>query len=96
LKIYVVCHGAPSCKSEDECLREAGLSVGGTAATEYESACKAKRTACPNSLDNDVCTAAAFAYTGLGSKAAACLTKSCAELPACFQAAVKPITDCKN
>lgn len=93
--VYASCFGAPSCKTDDRCVSEAGLKVGGTAASDYSDACLKKVTECGTAFAADVCAAAAFAYPGIGEAVQACLPKSCADAKTCFAAAYAPIASCK-
>jgi hypothetical protein len=93
---YFTCYSAPSCKSDDDCAGEAGIAAGGDAATKYMNDCIAKGKECPDSFHDDLCSPALFAYPDVRDAALACLAKSCSELEACFGAAIKPISDCKN
>jgi hypothetical protein len=91
---YFSCYSAPSCKSDDQCAAEAGQAVAGPAAETYTKDCTAKVEACPGT-SNDFCSPAIFAYPDVRDAAQACMSKSCAELEPCLEAAVKPISDCK-
>lgn len=94
--IYTQCLAAPSCKNEDTCLREAALSVGGMAATTYESDCQARYSACGKSFPEDACAPDLFAFDG-GAAVQACLTKPCEEIGECMSSldVVKAIAACK-
>jgi hypothetical protein len=93
---YATCYASPSCKGDDACIELAGETVGGRAATAYATACVDKANECGADFPSkELCTPAAFAYKGVGAAAAACLAKPCADQKACFDAAVKPIVDCK-
>lgn len=94
---YASCNGFPSCKGDDGCIAEAGEAVGGQASRDYVTACLAKVQECgPALLDDELCTTAAYAYTGIGASVTACLAKPCADQKACFTAAVAPIAACKQ
>jgi hypothetical protein len=92
---YNACYSAPSCKSDDTCARNAGLASGGAAATAYESDCVAKMMACSISGKGELCSGTVYAYTGVGEAFAACLSKACNEIDACFDAALAPVKACK-
>ncbi len=93
---YAKCHGFPSCKGDDGCIASAGEAVGGQAARDYTATCLAKGTECGAAFPGDeLCSPAAYAYKGVGAAATACLAKPCADQKACFEAALKPIRDCK-
>ncbi|MFO0667686.1 MAG: hypothetical protein U0174_27280 [Polyangiaceae bacterium] len=84
---FIKCHLAPSCKSEDGCIRAAGLAVAPTASQAYEDACFAKRTACSDNFKDDYCTAAVYAFRAdLAVDAEACIQKNCADVKGCFDA----------
>jgi hypothetical protein len=94
---YATCHGAPSCKGNNECRELAAKQVAGQAATDYVAECTAKLTTCgTGTFSDDFCGAGAFAYPGIGPAARACLLKACNEVSACLQGVAKPISDCKN
>ena len=94
---YARCFGSPSCLGDDLCIAQAGEAVGGQAARDYVAACLAKVNECGVAFpDAELCSAAAYAYKGVGAGATACLAKSCAEQGACFDALLKPIKDCKT
>lgn len=94
---YARCYGSPSCLGDDLCIAQAGESVGGQAARDYVTACLAKVDECGASFpDAELCSAAAYAYKGVGAGATACLAKTCAEQGACFDALLRPIKDCKT
>ncbi|MFO0741469.1 MAG: hypothetical protein U0270_36570 [Labilithrix sp.] len=95
LNAYAACFGAPPCKSDDACFTEAGTKVGGAAATDYVSTCKAKHDACPSAYSLDYCDPGAYAYPGVGDAMTACLVKSCEDVKACFTAALGPVAACK-
>jgi hypothetical protein len=92
---YAECFGAPSCKTDDRCVSDAGLKVGGTAASDYTDKCLKKREECGTAFTADFCGTGAFAYPGVGEAAAACLPKACGEIKACFVAAYSSIQACK-
>ena len=92
--VYNACFSSPSCKSDDKCVTEAGLSVGGAAASAYTTDCLAKQATC--GFQKDSCSPAAFAYAGFGEAAAACILKPCGEVVACFTTAYAPLEVCKN
>ncbi len=93
---YAACYGAPSCKGDDLCIAQAGEAVGGQPARDYVTACTAKVAECGAAFpDSELCSPAAYAYQGVGAAASACLAKPCAEQKGCFDAALKPIKDCK-
>lgn len=93
---YFDCYSAPSCRSDDDCVAEAGKAVGGAAADAYSKDCLAKVESCPAAgVNGELCSPAIFAYPDVRDAAKACLAKSCEELDACFGASVKPISDCK-
>jgi hypothetical protein len=95
--VYAACRAAPSCKSDDNCVAEAGKSVGGAAADKYTTDCLARLMACAGSFKDDNCTPGVFAYEGAGAGAQACMAKPCDQITACFAdlAAVKAIAACK-
>lgn len=94
---YATCRSAPSCKGDDRCVAEAGLAVGGAAATKYVQDCSARRTACNGGFADDYCAPAFFAFDGAGPGAQACLVKACGEIQACIMdlKALKDIAACK-
>lgn len=93
---YARCYGAPSCGGDDLCIAQAGEAVGGQASRDYVTACLAKVNECGAAFpDDELCSTAAYAYKGVGAGATACLARPCAEQKACFDAALKPIKDCK-
>jgi hypothetical protein len=93
---YFECYSSPSCKSDDECVAEAGKAVSGAAADTYTDECLAKIESCPGAgVNGELCSPAIFAYPEVTDAVQACLAKACEELDACFGAAVKPISDCK-
>lgn len=93
---YATCYASPSCKGDDDCILSAGFAAGGQASNDYAVACEKKSVECGSDFPSkELCTPAAFAYTGVGAALTACLAKPCADQKACFAAAVKPIVDCK-
>ena len=94
---YAACRSAPSCKGDDRCVAEAGLAVGGNAATKYVQDCSARRTACNGGFADDFCDPAFFAFDGAGPGAQACLVEACGEIQACIEdlKALKDIAACK-
>jgi len=94
---YDACYSAPSCKSDDDCVNEAGKAAAGNdASTSYTNDCLAKTTECSLTSKNELCGAAVFAYTGTGEAFKACLAKTCSEIQACWDAALVPIKSCKG
>lgn len=93
---YNACYAAPSCKSDDACIDEAGQAVGGADATTYSNDCVTKLDSCSLSSRSSVCSPALFVYTGVIDALKACLGKDCSELGACLDAAVAPIKACKG
>ena len=93
---YFDCYSAPACRSDDDCVAEAGKAVSGGAADAYTKDCLAKVESCPAAgVNGELCSPAIFAYPNVRDAAQACLAKTCEELDACFGASVKPISDCK-
>jgi hypothetical protein len=94
---YFACYSAPSCKSDDNCADEAGKAAGGAAADAWVSDCTAKATSCGPEGEgiDELCTPTLYAYPNVIDAAKACLAKACSELEACFDAALKLISDCK-
>lgn len=92
---YAECYGAPTCKSDDECVAVAGTKAGGSAATDYATACQSKRTACGATFSADFCGSGAFAYSGVGEAAKDCLAKPCADIKTCLTDIYAPLETCK-
>ena len=92
---YADCFGAPRCMTDDRCVAEAGLKVGGAAASDFSSACLNKMNECGTAFTASSCVANAFAFAGVGEAVTACLGKSCAEAKDCFTAAYAPLAACK-
>jgi hypothetical protein len=94
---YASCRSAPSCKSDDTCVAEAGRAVGGAAADKYTTDCMARLMACSNGFKDDWCSPAVFAYAGAGPAAQECLAKPCAEINTCMGTipVVQQIAACK-
>lgn len=82
--VYRQCIAAPSCKTDDLCIYEAAVSVGGTAATTYANDCQARRSACANSFSEEDCAPILFAFDS-GAAAQACLAKACDEVGTCIR-----------
>jgi hypothetical protein len=94
---YDACYSAPSCKSDDDCVNEAGKAAAGNdASTSYTNDCLAKTNECSLTSKNELCGAAVFAYTGTGEAFKACLAKTCSEIEACWDTALAPIKSCKG
>jgi hypothetical protein len=94
---YATCRAAPSCKSDDACVVEAGQAVGGAAATTYTQACATRQGECPGQISGELCGAGLFAYPDAGVGAQDCLAKPCADIRACILAlpALVAIAACK-
>jgi hypothetical protein len=84
--LYAACRANPSCKGDDGCVREAGIAIGGAAATKYETDCVAKAQSCNSVVDGDLCGASLYAYKGDKAAVEACLAKPCAEVSTCIKA----------
>ena len=96
---YSACRAAPSCKDDDECVEEAGRTVGAAAADAYTAACLERHSKeCANAFSLELCGPSLFAYPGAGTGAQACLAMACAEIESCIRGlpALVRIAECKD